>query len=178
MIKPMRLFVAIPLDSGMKKSLRGIQDELRRRGVRGRYTAPENLHLTLAFIGEYPDPDAVLEAMTALRFPPVKLRLSGLGSFGSLWWAGLAEDERLSALVRQLRHALADRAIPFDRKRFLPHITLLRQAAWRGDPELGTVPVPPAEMTAERVSLMLSTRGRSGMLYTELGAVRAQEGPH
>ncbi len=167
----MRLFVAIELSEEMKKSLEDIQGRLRRMGIRGNYTRPENLHLTLAFIGDYPEPDRVLEAMGALSFPPVELRLRGLGSFGELWWAGLEESGELYGLVRQLRHALAQAGIPFDRKKFLPHITLVRKPEYRQAPDFAAVSIPGTSMKAKQVSLMLSTRGKGGMIYTELGTV-------
>ena len=167
----MRLFIAIRLSEEMEKSLLDIQGQLRRLGVRGNYTRPENLHLTLAFIGEYSEPDKLLEAMGSLSFPPVELRLRGLGSFGELWWAGLEESEELYGLVRQLRHALARAGIPFDRKKFLPHITLVRKPEYCHVPDLAALSIPGTSMKAERVSLMLSTRGRNGMIYTELGAI-------
>ena len=170
----MRLFVAIPMEGEIKNALRGVQNELRRRGVEGNYTRPENLHLTLAFIGDYPDPDAVLEAMAALRFAPFSLRLGAPGAFEELWWVGLEAGEELETLARRLRSALADEAIPFDRKAFRPHITLIRKPRCKSDPRLGTLAVPDAEMSVGRVSLMLSTRGKRGMIYTELGSVPAQ----
>ena len=123
----MRLFLAILPDPDMRDALCAVQHELRRRGVEGNFTRPENLHLTLAFIGDYPDPDAVLEALSELRFEPFSLALDGLGAFGELWWAGLRGNEALDALVRRLRRALAEAGIPFDRKRFSAHITLARQ---------------------------------------------------
>lgn len=172
----MRLFIAILLDKEMKNALRGIQNGFCRRGVEGNYTPPENLHLTLAFIGEYPDADAVREAMETLRFEPLTLKLGGVGAFGDLWWAGLEENPQLDALVRQLRRALAERGIPFDRKSFRPHITLLRRSVFPKREPLAPPPLPQAEMRAARVSLMLSTRGRAGMLYTELASVPAQGG--
>jgi 2'-5' RNA ligase len=169
----MRLFIAILLDKEMKNALRGIQNGFRRRGVEGNYTPLENLHLTLAFIGEYPDPDAVREAMETLRFEPLPLKLSGVGAFGDTWWAGLEENAQLDALARRLRRALAERGVPFDRKSFRPHVTLLRKASYRGREPLAPPQLPCAEMRAERISLMLSERGRSGMLYTELASVPA-----
>ncbi|MBQ6466153.1 MAG: RNA 2',3'-cyclic phosphodiesterase [Oscillospiraceae bacterium] len=172
----MRLFLAILPDPDMRDALCAVQHELRRRGVEGNFTRPENLHLTLAFIGDYPDPDAVLEALSELRFEPFSLALDGLGAFGELWWAGLRGNEALDALVRRLRRALGDAGIPFDRKSFLPHITLVRKAQLRRGTKLGELPLPAAETRAARVSLMLSTRGKSGMIYTELGAVGAREG--
>lgn len=165
----MRLFVAIELNKEMKKSLMDIQEQFRCLGIRGNYTRPENLHLTLAFIGEYPEPDEALEAMSSLSFHPVELRLRGLGSFGELWWAGLEESEELSSLVRQLRHKLAQAGIPFDKKKFLPHITLVRKPEFKRAPDFGALSLPQTAMRAERVSLMLSTRGKHGMIYTRLG---------
>ena len=170
----MRLFLAIRPDRPMEKALLAAQDAFRRQGVRGNYTPPENLHLTLAFIGEYGDAGTVLAALEGLSFAPVPLRLDRLGAFDSLWWAGLAGSEALDALVRQLRHALAEAGIPFDRKKFLPHITLLRKPVLPRSCDLGSGPLPRAEMRAERISLMLSTRGKNGMIYTELGSVAAK----
>ena len=56
----MRLFIAIPLRNNMKKLVRDIQNSFREQNIRGNYTPEENLHITLAFIGEYNDPDEVL----------------------------------------------------------------------------------------------------------------------
>ncbi len=58
----MRLFLAILLSDEMKDALIHTQNRWYDAGVRGNYTAEENLHLTLAFIGEYPDAEPVLEA--------------------------------------------------------------------------------------------------------------------
>jgi 2'-5' RNA ligase len=72
--------------------------------------------------------------------------------------------------VRRIRRALAEHDIPFDRKRFSPHITLLRRAS-------GKLPgheIRPAVTRVESISLMRSDRGRNGMIYTELGAIEAQ----
>ena len=162
----MRLFIAIQLDDAMRGALIDMQREMRRQNVQGNYAPPENLHLTLAFIGDYPDPEAVLEVLP--DFAPIELRLSGVGAFGDLWWAGLARSDALDDYVRRLRRALADAAIPFDRKRFSPHITLVRRAAGRP-----TLAPPAAAMTARRVSLMRSDRSKAGMIYTELGGVDA-----
>ena len=135
----MRLFIAIPLGDAMRDAVRDVQDEFRRSGVRGNYTRVENLHLTLAFIGEYADADYVLETMASVQPRPFELRLRGIGAFGDLWWIGLDQSAALVGCARGLRRALADAGIPFDRKRFSPHITLMR-----------------------------SDRGKSGMIYTEI----------
>ena len=169
----MRLFIAVPLSGEMRAALTGVQDELRRRGARGTYTREENLHLTLAFIGEWPEPGAVLAAMESVPFPAVRLTLDGAGSFGEVWWAGLGASGDLVSYVKRLRRALAEAGIPYDRKRFSPHITLLRRPSVSAETGLGGLSVPPCAMTADRVCLMRSDRGKRGMIYTELGSVAA-----
>lgn len=168
----MRLFLAVNFNEEMLAALEEAQALLQKRGLRGRYAPAENLHLTLAFIGEYPDPDRVLEVMDTVEFAPFPLSLEGFGRFGDLWWAGLAPSEPLNALVKRLRRALAEGPIPFDRKRFSPHITLVRKGVFDGMPPAAEV--PRAEMTVRRFSLMRSDRGKRGMIYTELGGKDAR----
>ncbi len=169
----MRLFVAIRLNDDVRDALAAVQAGLRAGRVGGNYTKRENLHLTLAFIGEYGDPDRVLDVMRSVPFRPFPIRLEGFGSFGDLYWCGLARQDELTVYVKRLRRALAEADIPFDRKRFSPHITLLRRASFD---TLPGVAVPEASMTAERVSLMRSERGKNGMIYTELGAAPGRQG--
>ena len=168
----MRLFIAVNLSDEMKDRLIRMQNALYDRGARGNYTPEENLHLTLAFIGEYPDAQPVLDALSAVAFRPFELSLEGMGRFGDLWWAGMRDSVPLTAVVRRLRRALAENGIPFDKKRFSPHITLLRKASGA----LPGIAPEPASMTVTALSLMRSDRGRNGMIYTELGSVEADGG--
>ena len=165
----MRLFIAVNLSPEMKAALTEAQRAMYDRGVRGNFTPEENLHLTLAFIGEYPSEDDVMDALSNVTFTPFELALDGVGRFGDLWWAGLRESAALTAVVRRVRRALAESGIPFDRKRFAPHITLLRKASR----DAAGVTIAPAAMTVRAVSLMSSRRGRNGMIYTEVGTIEA-----
>lgn len=170
-----RLFIAIRLSDAVKRSITELQDSFRRQRIGGNYTPKENLHLTLAFIGEYGDPERVMELLQELSFSPFTLETDRPGSFDSLWWTGIKESRELENLVRSLRHSLADAGIPFDRKRFTPHITILRKPTYgkEGIPQVG---MKAASMRVERVSLMQSVRGKNGMIYTELGFVEAEQG--
>ena len=76
----------------------------------------------------------------------------------------------LQSLARKIRRALAKARIPFDRKRFTPHITIVRKAE-------GTATDVAAEeleklkeisMNVDYISLMKSERGKHGMIYTEI----------
>ena len=169
----MRLFIAIPLTPPMRAALVRTQTALRNRGVDGNFTPAENLHLTLAFIGEYPDPAPVLEVLDTVPFRPFPLMLEGLGAFDQVWWAGIRENPALISYVKRLRHALAEAGIPYDRKRFSPHITLVRRPKGRGVEALAGLHFQGESMTVERISLFRSDRGKRGMIYTEVGAVSA-----
>jgi len=164
----MRLFIAIKLNNELRSSVCDVQRQLADSDVRGNFTSAENLHITLAFIGEYGDPERVLEVMHTVRFEHFTLSLEGIGSFGDLWWIGVSRSEELTSYVKRLRRALADAGIPFDRKRFSAHITAVRRADMDYIP---AVTVPNTAMTARRVSLIRSDRGKSGMIYTELGYI-------
>ena len=172
----MRLFTAILLNEDIREALLEAQGRMYDCGMRGSYAREENLHLTLAFIGEYPDPDRVLEAMGRVRFEPFEITPEGIGRFGDLWWAGIRHSDRLAALVKSLRHVLADEGIPFDRKRFSPHITLLRRA--RLPEDLPAIRLGECSMKTDRISLMRSDRGKKGMVYTEVGSVSAVRHPY
>ena len=170
----MRLFIAIQLNEEMRNLLGDIQDSYRRMAVRGNYTPAENLHLTLAFIGEYDDPDKVLEALEAVSFQPCRISLDRTGCFGDLHWAGIADSPQLENLVKQIRHALADAGIPFDKKRFRAHITFLRRATFPRGAKTPFPGIKTANMLVEEIALMCSTRGKHGMIYTKIGAVEAR----
>ena len=166
----MRLFIAINLNDEMKESLIGIQHTMRAYGMRGNVTVPDNMHLTLAFIGDYDDPEYVKSVIDSIEIRPFDITLSGIGAFKDLWWVGIENSAPLQAVARRLRRALAEADIPFDRKKFSPHITIIR----RGKGSLADVPEGEidqyfgASMTVDHISLMRSDRGKSGMIYTEL----------
>lgn len=166
----MRLFIASGFSDEMKKALSDVSDAIRRLGVRGNYTKEINYHLTLAFIGEYGDPSKVLSAMRRVPLEKQTVSLSAPGRFGDLWWCGLDIPQAFTDYVYALRSSLRDAGIPFDQKKFTPHVTLLRRA----DRLFEAPAVPEAETVITRVCLMRSDRSESGMIYTPLGHVAAR----
>lgn len=162
----MRLFIAIELEDRLKDELCFIQKRVKLQGMKGNFTTRENMHLTLAFIGEYSDPEYVCDVVNDVRFEPVKLALDGFGCFGDLYWIGIKADKGLTENVKRLRKALSDNGIPFDRKKFVPHITLARKIEYDG--KLPADCPFPAAMDVEYISLMRSDRGKNGMIYTPI----------
>ncbi len=167
----MRLFIAIQFEENILDALTDFQADLKSQGVTGNYTRRENLHITLAFIGEYGNPEDILDAMEQVDFRAIEISLDGVGSFGELFWVGLADNPQLIGYVKRLRRELAEQGIPFDKKRFSPHITLIRKYSCRGGREIPVSDTPNGSMVATRVSLMRSERGKNGMIYTEIGSI-------
>ena len=164
----MRLFIALQFDNEMLNALEDLQSELKDCGIGGHYTKRENLHLTLAFIGEYGNPEDVLDVIGSVPFQPVSLRFEGLQHFRDMYFARLKENPELTAYVRRLRRAFAENGIPFDKKRCMPHITLVRKAFIRNESTVLPDTLSVDEIKAERATLMRSDRGKNGMIYTEI----------
>ena len=160
----MRLFIAIELSEEMKKASVEILHALKQNGVKGNYTPVQNLHVTLCFIGERHDSKAVEEALSSVKYKPFKLDFTEIGNFGDLIHIGIRGGQGISNLAGEIRKALDAAGIEYDRKKFVPHITLIRKAS--GKP--GKVSIPNAGMMVKRVSLMKSERVDGKMVYTEV----------
>lgn len=169
----MRLFIAATFDDEVTDRYVAIQNQLKNLGATGRFTPRENLHMTLAFIGEYGDPNKVMDVIDASALRPVTLRPEGLSYFREMYLLRYEQNPGLTAYVRRLRRALEEAAIPFDKKNFMPHITLARGVNFaNGAPNALPAITPDLGVTVEGISLMKSERGRNGMIYTELGYFR------
>jgi RNA 2',3'-cyclic 3'-phosphodiesterase len=131
-----RAFVGLPIPTSLQRSLMDLQSHFRHSGLRGKWVAPENFHITLRFLGNitYPEMESLgavltkgLESCTALH-----LALDGTGVFPSVdrpsvVWAGVnvlrgdgqALYEAVGASAESI--GLADENRPFH-----PHVTLFR----------------------------------------------------
>ena len=155
----MRLFIAIPFSEEFKSELIRVQNEMKVNGVRGNFSRPENLHVTVAFLGEVKDPAPAMKALASVPVPELRLTSGPLGNFGELLWIGLRKNSALEEYVAEVRHALDNAGVEYDRKKFRPHITLVRRADWPYQvlvEELAEV--HRVRMTVDRVCLMKSER--------------------
>lgn len=172
----MRLFAGLRPSGEFRAALSVLQDRLRSAGVAGRYLDPSNLHMTLAFIGEWPeDVTAVLPAVEQ----PFSVTLASPGVFpeAKVLWAGVEASEALEHLARRVRDNLTGNGIPFDPKKFNPHITLARKPSVPAGVVLSGFEVPAASMVVDEVCLFRSDRGPDGMVYTVIGSTREGDGP-
>jgi 2'-5' RNA ligase len=137
----------------------------------GRPQRPDQLHLTLEFLGEVPEPrlGSVLEAgeavaASATSFEIVLDRLEHWPRPQVLCLAASVVPERLTALVVALRSALAARGVEPEKRAFRPHLTLARKV--RLPPPAG--PIEPQYWAAHEYSLVESIAGPEGSRYERL----------
>jgi len=124
-----RLFVAIDLPDSVKCEIAALTSRLA--GVR--LVLPEQLHLTLRFIGEVEEQTmlAIKDSLAAAKSPPLTLSLSGAGYFPRgthprVLWIGLTPDRLLLQLQAEVERAVQAAGIPGDARPFTPHITIAR----------------------------------------------------
>ncbi len=174
----MRLFIAIKFSPEMENTLTELQKQMKEKSITGNYTNCRNLHLTLAFIGEYDDPQKVINALEQISFDPFRISLEErTGTFGDILWIGTKKAPALMSLAQNVRKALDKARIHYDRKKFKPHITLVRKARIYANQEktLNEIKLEKCSMTVDSFSLMLSRRTDGRLVYTELGHISAKE---
>jgi 2'-5' RNA ligase len=132
----MRMFVALPLPEAVKEDLTEFLEPRQEAGPHLRWTAPDQWHVTLAFLADVADrhTDELFERLerAASRRKPFQLRVAGAGAFpyaagAKVLWAGVEhEGEDLTRLAGGARAAAAKSGIRMDGSRFHPHLTLAR----------------------------------------------------
>ena len=85
------------------------------------------------------------------------------------------EEDILQALAKLQSEwkDLGEHGIPYDRKRFSTHITLIRKAVFHDSVDRLLRNPPTGSMEVASIALMSSTRGKNGMIYTKVGSVEA-----
>lgn len=166
----MRLFTAIRFGPATRSRLADLTEELRRHSQRGRFTAPENLHLTLVFLGECNERQvsAAKKAMDQVDFDAVPLLIHRLGTFRrnrrDLWWAGVEENHALAALQKDLRSHLMDAGFALADRRYEPHITLGREILTEMEPWV----IEPFGEAVACIELMKSEQLSGRLTYTPI----------
>jgi len=176
----LRAFVAIPLPDEVVDALTGAQAGLPA----GRPVAPENLHITVAFLGEHPEPlvEDVHYALDRIRAPAFQLTLDGLGLFGGdrprVLYAGVRPEPMLSHLREKVLQAARGAGLRMDRARYNPHVTLARfNSGLKGEDAekmrnftVRRMAFKTGPFEVGEFHLYRSTLGRNGPIYEELAA--------
>ncbi len=181
----MRLFVALSISAEVRAILASLIQNLRRADSHSRWVNPDNLHITLKFIGEVAPEKvaAICDALATIHAAePLHLEFRNV-SFSpnvrrpSVAWIGIASPPTLAFLVAEVNRVLAPLGIPHEEKPFVPHLTIARFKENRISPALfaeiekwkdhafGTV-------TASEIRLIESRLKSSGAEYTTLRSLR------
>lgn len=176
----MRLFISVNFSHETRTRLIALQDRMRSRSLRGNFTSPDNLHLTLVFLGEC-DPGqtaSAKEAVCAVRFEPFTITIAGGGyqdkGRRNLVFCELHNDggrDKLRRLQSDLSEELAARGFALDQRKFWPHITLGREVLWKEKGDFNgafDLPFPMIEEGVTRIELMKSERIRGKLTYTSV----------
>ncbi|MDT8357537.1 MAG: RNA 2',3'-cyclic phosphodiesterase [Methanomicrobiaceae archaeon] len=175
-----RTFIAIDLPAEIREGMADVQKLLARTDARLTFVRPEQMHITLRFIGEIDVPlvEKIRAVLSGITFSPFSMTLGGVGGNDPrrprVIWAN-AEDRGESARM----HGAIDRALaPLGiepESRFTPHATIARVR--RFDPSLLPLVREVSEtcfgtFIVRSCSLKKSTLTPKGPIYEEIMEVR------
>lgn len=164
----MRLFLALIPPPELRRRFGELADTAHSH-CGGRRVADDNLHLTLAFLGEQPKHRAeeLADWLGGMRLAPGQWRLDRWGHFAEpgIVWIGGAPESGLTRLQHSLREDLEGLGIDARPRRFTPHITLLRRAE---HPSGASLPEVALDWSYSRAALILSEPTHQGSRYTPL----------
>jgi len=171
----LRLFIAVNFDEKIKARILEIQARLRAQSTKGNFSRPENLHLTLAFIGETSEEKGHTLAgiIAGIRSPSFEIAFNRVGCFThshkELWWMGMEKNNNgfslLEAMHRRLLGDLLKTGFQVDTRPFSAHITLGREIKHTQPIELECTEI---KVKVERISLMKSEHLKGVLTYTEI----------
>lgn len=172
----MRLFIAVNFPNYIKDSLMNTINQLKDNCTSGNFTKYDNLHLTIAFLGEIPPSkiSKIKADMDNVSFSQFELILSGIGRFkrtgGDIYWYGIDRCVSLNNMHEQLCNNLRSSGFEIEDRKFSPHLTLGRQVVPNNNFNINAFSksTPILKTTVSSFSLMKSERINGKLTYTEL----------
>ncbi|MCM8770881.1 MAG: RNA 2',3'-cyclic phosphodiesterase [Candidatus Omnitrophica bacterium] len=136
MSEKIRSFIAIALPPEIKNYLATLISDLKKTAADVKWVRPENIHLTLKFLGEQEKEtlkkiEQILDALTK-DFVDYEIEISQVGGFPKLEyprviWVGISEgDKETKALAKAVDEKINKVGIPKEERAFSSHITLGR----------------------------------------------------
>lgn len=132
----MRTFIAIELPSKIKESLANVQNKLKATGADVKWVEPQNIHLTLKFLGEIDDKklSRIAEIMNEIveNNNPFDIRISSIGAFPKIdfprvIWVGVEKgNKETKEIAKALEDKICEVGIPKEDRTFSSHITIGR----------------------------------------------------
>jgi 2'-5' RNA ligase len=185
-----RTFIAVELDEDVRDRLVSLQETLARVVTDVKWVEPENLHVTLLFLGEVDDREIpkvcrLIQAELDGR-PPFSLSVEHVGCFGNprrprTLWVGVGEGaEELIAIHAALEIPMQELGYRREERRFQPHITIGRVKGDQSSNDLANQLSRRDSWSAgaqevSEILIMSSELTRDGPLYTVLGRAKLRK---
>jgi len=181
-----RSFVAINLPHRVKERIELVQKEWDALGPHVRWVAPENVHVTLKFLGDVAE-ERLTQIGQALegvggQFSPFGFTLNSFGVFPDIRnprivWVGIGEGaDRVSALQVAVEKEMERLGFPAEQRPFRSHLTVGRVKSPRGRRVLAEFLQSDASIDepveVHEIALMKSDLRPTGPIYTLLRAVK------
>lgn len=130
----MRLFVALDLPNPVRHAITELIAKLQPKSRGARWIRPENLHITLKFIGHVGNEklSPIQTALSSIQTAqPIELHFRGMGFFPNehrprAFWCGIASSPNLAELAADIDRSLAPLGVEPETRPFTPHLTLAR----------------------------------------------------
>ena len=135
MSERIRSFIAFDLESQeVLTQLASVQKLLVETGADLIPVAPQNIHVTIRFLGDINPPmvEKLHEALKNVKFTPFTIQIKGLGVFPSLnyprvVWAAMTQGtDQLKSIFTQLEPQIRALGFAADQYGFSPHLTIAR----------------------------------------------------
>jgi 2'-5' RNA ligase len=165
-----RLFVAVDLPHGVKDVVAEVIEELRPSAPQAKWVPRDNLHVTLAFLGETPLYEEVSSAVSSAAgtMAPFSSGLEGLGTFPSprrarVVWLGLGGEAFYAAAADATWVRLAPLGFEAEKRPFSAHLTIARLRV--PAPFDAQADVPALAFDVEALTLFRSRLARPAPVY-------------
>ncbi len=176
-----RAFFGLPLPEEYQEALGQFLVARHVLNPKFRWTRPENLHITIRFLGQVPEPtaQAIADLVEAGRPPGFAIELGEPGAFSRgkmarVLWLGLKLGQaEVSALAARVEEACAEQGLEAERRPYHPHLTLARSRQLQGaQPPHFTPPDLPPWRADELVLFRSRLGGHSGPVYERMRTIR------
>ncbi|HDZ77182.1 MAG TPA: RNA 2',3'-cyclic phosphodiesterase [Candidatus Omnitrophica bacterium] len=183
----MRTFIAIKVPENIQKNFRLIQKKLKRPGQNIKWVNPENIHLTLKFLGEtketqLPQIKKVL-VDAASEFKISNIKIGTLGVFPGIKnpriiWIGAEEkDTTIAEIAEILNNRLKNLGFIKEKRKFTPHITIARIRSLNNITDLlnnitANIDFEAGEFKVNKICLIQSRITSSGSIYNMMAEAR------
>ena len=181
----LRCFIAIEIPEAIRGAIVSSIDSLKKAGADVKWVSPENIHITLQFLGETEEARIPLIKETLdkilLTYSPFYIKIAGVGCFPDsrrprVIWVGAEEAQPVINLHGDIARGMADLGYREEERNFTPHLTIGRVKSNRNVRGLTGKIVEIREVRfsgfeVRNITLMKSELRPSGPIYSSLAEI-------